>query len=184
MISGTSSSTRPKQINLLFLIDRGGSTERGRCYLIPLLYLLAGASNRTQSRCLARRRGSSMFRFSLIVVLMAGVGAAMYFAGADERVEQMRYAVERIEAQDKILAELVSTKDATVIELARDWREAFPEPSPSKLSELREIQQLIKNDRRAAGKMTLAYRRANNPLCNGTIQSVLVKAAPECAPGI
>jgi len=30
-----------------------------------------------------------MFRFSLIVVLMAGVCAAMYFAGADERVEQI-----------------------------------------------------------------------------------------------
>ena len=49
-----------------------------------------------------------------------------------------------VESLDTILTGLQAMNDAAVSEFASDWRKAYPEPSPAKLSELRDIEQRIK----------------------------------------
>lgn len=78
-----------------------------------------------------------MFKLILVVLAFVAVAALVDLGGADERAEQARYAAQRIESQDAILTGLQAMNDAAVSEFASDWRRAFPEPSPAKLSERR-----------------------------------------------
>lgn len=125
-----------------------------------------------------------MFKLILVVLAFVAVAALVDLGGADERAEQARYAAQRIESQDAILTGLQAMNDAAVSEFASDWRRAFPEPSPAKLSELRDIEQRIKNDKTAAVKMTRAYKMKNSPFCNGEVKAVVSLSSPDCPPGL
>ncbi|HDR9122379.1 TPA: hypothetical protein QDB15_006259 [Burkholderia vietnamiensis] len=125
-----------------------------------------------------------MFKLILVVLAFVAVAALVDLGGSDERAEQARYAAQRIESQDAILTGLQAMNDAAVSEFASDWRKAFPEPSPAKLSELRDIEQRIKNDKAAAVKMTRAYKMKNSPFCNGEVKAVVSLSSPDCPPGL
>ncbi len=125
-----------------------------------------------------------MFKLILVVLAFVAVAALVNLGGVDERADQARYAAQRIESQDAILTGLQAMNDDAVSEFASDWRRAFPEPSPARLSALREIEQRIKNDKTAAVKMTRAYRMKNSPFCNGEIQAVFSSSSPDCPPGL
>lgn len=125
-----------------------------------------------------------MFKLILVVLGILAIAALADLSGSEERAEQARYAAQRIESQDAILANLRAINDATVSEFASDWRKAYPEPSPAALSELREIEQRIKSDKTAAAKMTRAYKMKNNPFCNGELKAVVSLSSPDCPPGL
>lgn len=125
-----------------------------------------------------------MFKMILVVLAIVAVGALVDLGGSGERAEQARYAAQRVERQDAILIGLQAINDATVREFATDWRRAYPQPSPINLSELRDIEQRIKNDKRAAAKMTRAYKMNNSPFCNGEVKAVVSLSSPDCPPGL
>jgi len=125
-----------------------------------------------------------MFKLIMVILAFAGLSALMNLGDSDERAEKVRYAAQRIESQDAILTGLQAMNDAAVTEFASDWRRAYPEPSPAKLSELREIEQRIKNDKTAAVKMTRAYKMQNSPFCNGEVKAVVALSSPDCPPGL
>jgi hypothetical protein len=125
-----------------------------------------------------------MFKLILVVLAFMGIAALVDFSRSDERAEQARYAAQHIESQDTILTALQAMNDTAVSELASDWRKAHPQPSPAELSELREIEQRIKNDKTAAVKMTRAFKMKNSPFCNGTVKSVVGVSSPDCPPGL
>lgn len=125
-----------------------------------------------------------MFKLILVVLAFIAAFALVDLSGSDERAEEVRYTAQRIESQDAILSSLQAMNDPVVSEFASDWRKAFPEPSPAKLSELREIEQRIKNDKTAAVQMTSAYKMENNPFCNGKLKSVTSLSSPDCPPGL
>lgn len=90
------------------------------------------------------------------------------------------YSAERTNEQDKILVELQMLKDPHISEFVNDWRNYAPQPSPEQLSELRIIQQNIKNDKSVAEKYTLAWHNENS-LC-GQVPESFTKI--ECTPGL
>lgn len=125
-----------------------------------------------------------MFKLILVALAFVAVWALVDLGGAEERAEQARYAAQRIESQDAILTSLQAMNDATVSEFASDWLKAYPQPSPPELSELRVIEQRIKNDKTAAVKMTRAYKLKNSPICNGEVKAVFSLSSPDCPPGL
>jgi hypothetical protein len=125
-----------------------------------------------------------VFKLFLVVLAIVAVGALVDLSGSGERTEQARYSAQRVESQDAILTGLQAMNDATVSQFAYDWRTAYPQPSPGNLSELRDIEQRIKNDKTAAVKMTRAYRMKNSPFCNRKVEAVFSFSAPECPPGL
>ncbi len=125
-----------------------------------------------------------MFKLICLALAFVGVGLLVNLGGANERAEEMRYLAQRTENQDQILIALLTLNDLTVTELVSDWREAYVNPSPANLSELREIEARIKNDKDSAASMTYAYKVKNNPNCSGEIKSVFSVSAPVCKPGI
>lgn len=138
-------------------------------------------------RCAGHRirdKGNTVFKLICIVLAFIAIAALVNLGGSDERAEQARYAAQRVESQDAILTGLQAMNDAIVSEFASDWLRAFPELSPTKLSELRDIERRIKNDKTAAVRMTRAYKMKNSPFCNGEVQAVLSRSSPECPPGL
>lgn len=97
--------------------------------------------------------------------------------------EKIKYSARLLEEQDAILVGLVAMNDNVVNELVNDWRRTYPNPSPKNMSDLKIIEQKIKNDKSEAIKMTKAYKRKNSPFCNGGVQSI-VGETPDCPPGL
>lgn len=124
-----------------------------------------------------------MFKILMGLIALFAVNALISMSGSSERVEKARYAAERVEKQDVILTSLVAMNDPTVNEFVSDWRTTYPDPTPENLSELREIEQRIKNDKAAVTKMTRAYKMKNSSFCNGNVQSIL-GTTPDCPPGL
>lgn len=121
----------------------------------------------------------------LLVALMA-VGALYQYSGKDERVAAMQLQSERVNEQDKILGRLLAINDEAVSGFVSEWREAYPSPSGEKLSELREIEQRIKNDKTAVTKMTREYKEKNSAFCRGEIKAVVSFSSDDdgCPPGL
>ncbi|HEP0118313.1 hypothetical protein [Escherichia coli] len=90
------------------------------------------------------------------------------------------YTAQRVNEQDKILVELQSLNDPHVSDFVRDWRYYAPTPSPEQLTELRLIQQNIRNDKSVAEKYTLEWQNKNG-FCS-KVEGVFGKI--ECTPGL
>lgn len=120
-----------------------------------------------------------------IIILTAAiiVSALVYFTIRDGKDDQVLIA-QRIAQQDAILGGLQATNDATVRQLVRDWRQAYPEPSPAELTELREMQNRIRKDKSAAAAMTISYKLKNVPKCIEQADPLLLAKMEECKPGL
>ncbi len=90
------------------------------------------------------------------------------------------YSAERNNAQDKILVELQALKDPNISQFVSDWKYYAPQPSVEQLSELKIIQQNIKNDKNIAIKYTLKWHNENS-LCSKVTSLV---GEIECTPGL
>lgn len=124
-----------------------------------------------------------MFKIIMFILALLALGALNHMSGSEDRVEHARYAAQRLESQDLILSSLVALNDVHVSQFVMDWVAAYPQPTPENLTELRLIEQAIKNDKSVAIQMTKAYKVENNPVCNGDIQTVFSKT-PDCPPGL
>lgn len=124
-----------------------------------------------------------MFKFIMCILAILALGALNHMSSSDDRVEAARYEAQRIESQDLILSSLIAMNDVYVSQFVSDWVDTYPRPTPENLTELRLIEQALKNDKSAAIKMTKVYKAENSPLCNGDIQTVFSKA-PDCPPGL
>lgn len=126
-----------------------------------------------------------MFKLLVIGVMLATIAAFADFGGSAERVEKLRITERRTESQDKILASMVAMNYQAVRQFVEDWREAYPEPGPSELSELRDIEQRVLAEPASAERMTRSYKMANSPLCNGQISSwSSFGSEHKCSPGL
>lgn len=122
-----------------------------------------------------------MFRFFLIFIGIAAVMALFNFGDSEQNAELVKYAAERNNAQDQLLVELAGINDPAVSEFVRDWRKVFPQPTPEQLSELRIINQNIKNDKSVAIKYTIGWKEENS-FC-GQLKATF-GSNPRCSPGL
>ncbi|PBV09241.1 hypothetical protein CJU35_05130 [Pseudomonas aeruginosa] len=123
----------------------------------------------------------------LIFVLLAffAVAALYQYSGKDERIAEMHMQSERVKEQDAILGRLLAMNDPAVSGFVSEWRQAFPEPATEKLSELREIEQRVKNDKTAVVQMTKAYKAKHSVFCSGEVKSVAsMSDDASCPPGL
>jgi len=127
-----------------------------------------------------------MFRLIMVLIAVMALSALINMSGSSERAEMAHQAAQRLDAQDEILTSLLAFNDKDVSALASEWREEYPHPTPEQLSELKDIQQRIKNDKKEAIKMTHTYKVEHNAYCRGEseIESVFGDSTPDCPPGL
>jgi hypothetical protein len=117
-----------------------------------------------------------MSKLFLVVLLCFGFGVVIFFnlsSSGDRQIE-----AQHRDDQDRILVNLAAMNDPVVSEFVKDWLHAFPEPNAEKLSELRVIEQNIKNDKAAAAKYTLAWHREHDLACK------VSGMGESCVPGL
>jgi hypothetical protein len=124
-----------------------------------------------------------MIKFILLAMGFVAVVSIYDSVNQNEREFMAQQLAQRLENQDKILVRLEAKNNDAVSRFVADWREAYEEPSPSNLSELRLIEQRINNDAGVAEKFTLAFKMANDPFCNGMVDAVFASRAV-CLPGL
>lgn len=124
-----------------------------------------------------------MLKKIIILAAVIIVSALVYFTIRGGKDDQTLIA-QRVAQQDAILGGLQAANDATVRQLVRDWRKTYPEPSPAELTELREIQSRIRQDKSAAAAMTIAYKLKNVPKCIEQTDPTLLPKMEECKPGL
>lgn len=122
-----------------------------------------------------------MFKFIVVAIGIAVILAVLNIGDSEERAAATQYAAARNEAQDRILVGLAAMNDPAVSEFVRDWRASFSQPTPEQLSELRLIEQNIKNDKSVAVKYTVSWKEKNS-FC-GQLTPV-VGSDPGCSPGL
>ncbi|SDJ11369.1 hypothetical protein [Pseudomonas abietaniphila] len=124
----------------------------------------------------------------IVVVLLFSISLSMCSRDEHERMmesaEAQRIDYSRQESQDQILAELIAMDDFYVTRFVADWRDAYPKPTGENLSELRQIEQSLKVDKRRAMKYTLDYHAHNDLACGGIVSAPLSFSDPKCAPGL
>ncbi len=129
-----------------------------------------------------------MFKLFMVLLAMSSLSVLIYMSGSSERAEQARYSAQRIDNQDAILTNLLALNDKDVSTFVTEWRAQYPRPTQEQLSELKEIQQRIKNDKKEAVKMTRAYKMEHDAYCrgDGEIEAVFsfFESTPDCPPGI
>lgn len=125
-----------------------------------------------------RNRQLLMKMMVFLLVVMVAYMAFFRDDGRDAAAEA--YTAQRVNEQDKILVELQSLNDPHVSDFVRDWRYYAPTPSPEQLTELRLIQQNIRNDKSVAEKYTLEWQNKNG-FCS-KVEGVFGKI--ECTPGL
>ena len=120
-----------------------------------------------------------------IILAFFTVSALYQCSGQEERIAVMHMQTNRVNEQDAILGRLLAMNDPAVSGFVSEWRQAFPEPTTEKLSELREIEQRIKNDKTAVVQMTKAYKAKHSVFCSGELKSVASTSDDAgCPPGL
>ncbi len=128
-----------------------------------------------------------MFKLLMLLMAFMAISALINMSGSGERIEIAHRAAQRLDTQDEILTNLLAINDKDVSAFVAEWREEYPAPTSEQLSELKDIQQRIKNDKKEAIKMTHAYKVEHNPYCRGEgeIQSVFgFDSTSDCPPGL
>jgi hypothetical protein len=126
-----------------------------------------------------------MYKIIMVVMAVIAVTALFDISDSDERDREQYLAELRAQEQKVILNNLDKLNLKAVSAFTKDWRTAYPEPTPEALQELKIIQKNIKEDASIASNYTVAYHLVNDVTCNGQVSTITsFIGTNECKPGL